>query len=61
MNINLLLFFFSSFYFSCGVEPVGSKAPALTGILKGGWMRQNSASHIVLTCPAQGYPVPAFR
>ncbi|KAK0091472.1 hypothetical protein PV326_003179, partial [Microctonus aethiopoides] len=42
-------------------EPVGSKAPALTGILKGGWMRQNSASHIVLTCPAQGYPVPAFR
>ncbi|KAL2740305.1 Down syndrome cell adhesion molecule-like protein Dscam2 [Vespula squamosa] len=43
------------------VEPVGSKAPALTGNLKGGWMENKAGSSIVLTCPAQGYPVPSFR
>ncbi|XP_035731495.1 Down syndrome cell adhesion molecule-like protein Dscam2 isoform X22 [Vespa mandarinia] len=42
-------------------EPVGSKAPALTGNLKGGWMENKASSSIVLTCPAQGYPVPSFR
>ncbi|XP_043680590.1 Down syndrome cell adhesion molecule-like protein Dscam2 isoform X33 [Vespula pensylvanica] len=42
-------------------EPVGSKAPALTGNLKGGWMENKAGSSIVLTCPAQGYPVPSFR
>ncbi|KAL2741315.1 Down syndrome cell adhesion molecule-like protein Dscam2 [Vespula maculifrons] len=43
------------------VQPVGSKAPALTGNLKGGWMENKAGSSIVLTCPAQGYPVPSFR
>ncbi|XP_026295681.1 Down syndrome cell adhesion molecule isoform X2 [Apis mellifera] len=42
-------------------EPVGSKAPALTGDLKGGWKEKAYESTVVLFCPAQGYPVPSFR
>nr|XP_034174387.1 Down syndrome cell adhesion molecule-like protein Dscam2 isoform X8 [Osmia lignaria] len=42
-------------------EPVGSKAPAVTGNLKGGWMKNKARSSLVLFCPAQGYPVPSFR
>ncbi|XP_061930151.1 cell adhesion molecule Dscam2 isoform X4 [Apis cerana] len=42
-------------------EPVGSKAPALTGDLKGGWKEKACESTVVLFCPAQGYPVPSFR
>ncbi|XP_025152780.1 Down syndrome cell adhesion molecule-like protein Dscam2 isoform X30 [Harpegnathos saltator] len=42
-------------------EPVGSKAPTLTGVLKGGWMESEAASSVVQFCPAQGYPVPSFR
>ncbi|KAF7418155.1 hypothetical protein HZH68_000808 [Vespula germanica] len=45
---------------SMSLKPVGSKAPALTGNLKGGWMENKAGSSIVLTCPAQGYPVPSF-
>lgn len=43
------------------LEPIGTKAPALTGDLKGGWKDKRANSSIVLTCPAQGYPVPSFR
>ncbi|XP_043509543.1 Down syndrome cell adhesion molecule-like protein Dscam2 isoform X14 [Frieseomelitta varia] len=42
-------------------EPVGSKAPAFTGSLKGGWMEAKGDISVVLFCPAQGYPVPSFR
>ncbi|XP_014598809.1 PREDICTED: Down syndrome cell adhesion molecule-like protein Dscam2 isoform X24 [Polistes canadensis] len=42
-------------------EPIGTKAPALTGDLKGGWKDKKANSSIVLMCPAQGYPVPSFR
>ncbi|RLU22420.1 hypothetical protein DMN91_004698 [Ooceraea biroi] len=42
-------------------EPVGSKAPAFTGDVKGVWMEKMMASSVVLPCPAQGYPVPSFR
>ncbi|XP_020284783.1 Down syndrome cell adhesion molecule-like protein Dscam2 isoform X12 [Pseudomyrmex gracilis] len=42
-------------------EPVGSKAPAVTGVLKGGFMESKAASVVVQFCPAQGYPVPSFR
>ncbi|XP_036142499.1 Down syndrome cell adhesion molecule-like protein Dscam2 isoform X7 [Monomorium pharaonis] len=42
-------------------EPVGSKAPAFTGDVKGVWMEKTKASSVVLPCPAQGYPVPSFR
>ncbi|KOX72245.1 Down syndrome cell adhesion molecule-like protein Dscam2 [Melipona quadrifasciata] len=42
-------------------QPVGSKAPALTGDLKGGWKEKAHDSTVVLFCPAQGYPVPSFR
>lgn len=43
------------------LEPVGSKAPALTGDVKGVWMEKKASSSAVLPCPAQGYPVPSFR
>ncbi|EFN60720.1 Down syndrome cell adhesion molecule-like protein 1 [Camponotus floridanus] len=43
------------------LEPMGSKAPALTGDVKGVWMEKTTASNTVLPCPAQGYPVPSFR
>jgi len=43
------------------LEPVGSKAPAFTGDVKGVWMEKSRASNVVLPCPAQGYPVPSFR
>ncbi|XP_050461763.1 cell adhesion molecule Dscam2 isoform X7 [Cataglyphis hispanica] len=42
-------------------EPVGTKAPALTGDLKGGWKARKSGFVVVLFCPAQGHPVPSFR
>ncbi|XP_025268080.1 Down syndrome cell adhesion molecule-like protein Dscam2 isoform X20 [Camponotus floridanus] len=42
-------------------EPVGSKAPAITGIVKGVWMEIGAGPPVVLFCPAQGYPVPSFR
>ncbi|EGI61628.1 Down syndrome cell adhesion molecule-like protein [Acromyrmex echinatior] len=42
-------------------QPVGSKAPAFTGDVKGVWMEKSRASNVVLPCPAQGYPVPSFR
>ncbi|XP_072765907.1 Down syndrome cell adhesion molecule 1 isoform X49 [Anoplolepis gracilipes] len=40
---------------------MGSKAPALTGDVKGVWMEKSTASSAVLPCPAQAYPVPSFR
>lgn len=46
---------------SLELEPVGSKVPALTGDLKGGWKEKAYESTVVLFCPAQGYPVPSFR
>ncbi|XP_043680321.1 Down syndrome cell adhesion molecule-like protein Dscam2 isoform X3 [Vespula pensylvanica] len=43
-------------------EPVGSKAPTLTGgDVKGVWMEKGTNSSVVLQCPAQAYPVPSFR
>ncbi|XP_076544965.1 Down syndrome cell adhesion molecule 1 isoform X35 [Osmia lignaria lignaria] len=42
-------------------EPVGSKAPALMGIVKGIMIQVGAMSSIVIFCPAQGYPVPSFR
>lgn len=60
-----VLFFFFFFFFTFTVlaplEPVGSKAPAFTGALKGVWMEAKGGTHAVLFCPAQGYPVPSFR
>lgn len=49
------------FYILVSLEPVGSKAPAFTGTLKGVWMEAKGDTHAVLFCPAQGYPVPSFR
>ncbi|XP_044595946.1 Down syndrome cell adhesion molecule-like protein Dscam2 isoform X28 [Cotesia glomerata] len=44
-------------------EPVGSKAPAFTGDIKAsGWLvNKRLNSTLAMPCPAQGYPVPAFR
>lgn len=56
-------FFFFFFFAVASVppEPVGTKAPALTGDLKGGWKARKSGFVVVLFCPAQGHPVPSFR
>ncbi|KAK1126115.1 hypothetical protein K0M31_004756 [Melipona bicolor] len=43
------------------VEPIGTKAPAFTSELKGGWLKKRAKSSAVLSCPAQGHPVPSFR
>ncbi|XP_033297098.1 Down syndrome cell adhesion molecule-like protein Dscam2 isoform X9 [Bombus bifarius] len=42
-------------------EPIGSKAPALIGEMKRGWKETSTLFSVVLTCPAQGYPVPNYR
>ncbi|XP_078037879.1 Down syndrome cell adhesion molecule 1 isoform X5 [Augochlora pura] len=42
-------------------EPIGTKAPALMGELRGGWLKKRAKSSAVISCPAQGYPVPSFR
>ncbi|XP_061930152.1 cell adhesion molecule Dscam2 isoform X5 [Apis cerana] len=42
-------------------EPVGSKAPALMGIVRGIMLQIQAKSSVVIFCPAQGYPVPSFR
>ncbi|OAD62724.1 Down syndrome cell adhesion molecule-like protein Dscam2, partial [Eufriesea mexicana] len=44
-----------------GGQPVGSKAPAFTGDVKGVWLEKGAGTSAVLPCPAQGYPVPSFR
>lgn len=43
------------------IEPVGTKAPAFTGEMKGWMVEKLKDSIIVMHCPAQAYPVPAFR
>lgn len=43
------------------LEPVGSKAPAFIGELRGGWKAKSANTSVVMSCPAQGYPVPSFR
>ncbi|CAD1475939.1 unnamed protein product, partial [Heterotrigona itama] len=40
--------------------PVGSKAPALMGIVKGIMLQVGTKTSVVIFCPAQGYPVPSF-
>lgn len=69
-NKSFFLFFmysdYKSFAFifrslSESLEPIGSKAPALIGEMKRGWKETITRSSVVLTCPAQGYPVPSFR
>lgn len=57
----ILLSFIACSFIIYILEPVGSKAPALTGDVKGVWMEKTTASSVVLPCPAQGYPVPSFR
>ncbi|XP_043509539.1 Down syndrome cell adhesion molecule-like protein Dscam2 isoform X12 [Frieseomelitta varia] len=42
-------------------EPVGSKAPALMGIVRGIMLQIETKTSVVIFCPAQGYPVPSFR
>jgi len=41
-------------------EPVGSKAPSVTGDAKR-WLRTKSTAGFAMQCQAQGHPVPAFR
>ncbi|KAM0727414.1 Cell adhesion molecule Dscam1 [Formica fusca] len=41
-------------------EPVGTKAPSILGE-KGSLMERRTATHIVILCQGQAYPVPTFR
>ncbi|XP_032672567.1 Down syndrome cell adhesion molecule-like protein Dscam2 isoform X19 [Odontomachus brunneus] len=41
-------------------EPVGSKAPSVTGDAKR-WLQTKSTVGFAMQCQAQGHPVPAFR
>ncbi|KRF98055.1 uncharacterized protein Dwil_GK22019, isoform R [Drosophila willistoni] len=43
-------------------EPVGGKAPALlSNDIKRSWIERMRDTNLALFCPAQAYPVPAFR
>lgn len=45
----------------CFVEPVSAKAPTLSGDVKWSGIERKWASSFAILCPAQAYPVPAFR
>ncbi|XP_070851119.1 cell adhesion molecule Dscam1 isoform X2 [Drosophila suzukii] len=43
-------------------EPVGGKAPTLlSNDIKRSWIERMLSTNLALFCPAQGFPVPAFR
>ena len=50
--------FLSEIYF---VEPIGGSAPKFAHESKGSILLKNNEEVISLSCPAQGFPVPAFR
>ncbi|KOB76283.1 Dscam [Operophtera brumata] len=41
-------------------EPIGSKSPSFSSISKLAWFEIHAGPDFALTCPAQGFPVPAF-
>lgn len=44
------------------IEPVGSKSPALaSNDQRKSWIDRQQTHAIALLCPAQAFPVPAFR
>ena len=43
------------------LEPIGGSAPIFSLGLKSSTVEKPSAIPFSLTCPAQGFPVPAFR
>lgn len=44
------------------LEPIGGKGPSLlSNDIKRSWLERTQAHDIALFCPAQAYPVPAFR
>ena len=42
-------------------EPIGSASPKFTSDTKSATYERMSGSSVALTCPAQGFPLPAFR
>lgn len=42
-------------------EPVGAKAPTLSVDAKRSWIERPLNNTFAIFCPAQAYPVPAFR
>ena len=55
-NIQVLLFSTLN-----GLEPIGGSAPIFSLGLKSSTVEKPSAMPFSLNCPAQGFPVPAFR
>ncbi len=43
------------------LEPVGSKAPALSSVAEKIWLKKRKGFDAELTCHAQAFPVPSFR
>ena len=43
------------------IEPVGAKAPTLSSDVKWSGIERKLNISIALLCPAQAFPVPAFR
>ena len=46
---------------SIKTEPIGSAGPKFTTDDKSATFERLSGSALSLTCPAQGFPLPAFR
>lgn len=56
-----LLFDFVNYYNKSPLEPVGSVAPKLDEKDNHNWLTKSSDKSLSLLCPAQAYPMPAYR
>ena len=50
------------FWYPCFlIEPVGAKSPTFSSDVKQSWIDRPMNHTFALLCPAQAYPVPAYR
>ena len=48
-------------FIMCNIEPIGGAKPKFSMVAKGLQIVHGSKNSITLSCPAQGFPLPAFR
>ena len=48
-------------FIMCNTEPIGGAKPKFSMVAKGLQIVHGSKNSITLSCPAQGFPLPAFR
>ena len=48
-------------FFSNIVEPIGSSKPKFPEDISSKTINREQSNEVTLLCPAQGYPLPAFR